>query len=79
MKKEPVAGKVSKDIKEGIDKIVKESLFLNLTQSQVIEAILEMYFKAPHNHGDKIRAWVIEKRKKYIENIKITDKQSKRK
>lgn len=64
MKNETVAAKVSKGIKEKIDKIVEESKYLRLTQSQIISEILEMYFDAKHSHGEKIRARIIERKKK---------------
>lgn len=64
MPKEAVASKVSKEIKSNLGKIVKQSEYIHLTQSQVIEAILEMYFTAPHAHGEKVRGWIIEKRKR---------------
>lgn len=64
MKKEAVAAKVSKEIKSNLNIIVDESKYLDLSQSQIIEAILEMYFNAPHAHGEKVRGWIIEKRKR---------------
>lgn len=64
MKNETVAAKVSKEVKEKIDKIVVESNYLQLTQSQVVSEILEMYFEAKHLHGEKIRGRIIERKKK---------------
>lgn len=64
MKKEAIAAKVSKEVKEKIDEIVEQSKYLGLTQSQVISEILEMYFDANHAHGDKIRGRIIERMKK---------------
>lgn len=64
MKKETIAAKVSKEIKEKIDKIIEESKYLRLTQSQVVSEILEMYFDANHAHGEKIRGRIIESMKK---------------
>jgi len=77
MKKEAIAAKVSKEVKEKIDQIVKESKYLGLTQSRIISEILEMYFDANHAHGEKIRGRMIERmkregwvREKYIEHQK---------
>ena len=64
IKKETVAAKISEKTKEKIDQIVKESEYLELTKSQVVSEILEMYFDAKHPHGEKIRGRIIERRKK---------------
>ena len=64
IKKETVAAKITENIKEKIDQIVKESEYLGLTESQVVSEILEMYFNAKHPHGEKIRGKIIEKKKK---------------
>ena len=64
MAKKAIAAKVSNEVGQGIDKIVKESAFLGLSKSQVVAEILEMYFKADHLHGDKVRGRVIEKKKR---------------
>jgi len=64
IKKETVAAKITENVKEKIDQIVKESEYLELTKSEVVSEILEMYFEAKHAHGEKIRGRIIKKRKR---------------
>ena len=64
IKKKTVAAKITEKTKEKIDQIVKESEYLELTKSEVVSEILEMYFYAKHAHGEKIRERVIKRRKR---------------
>ena len=64
IKKETVAAKITEKTKEKINQIVKESKYLELTKSEVVSEILEMYFDAKHAHGEKIRERVIKRRKR---------------
>jgi len=64
IKKEAVAAKITENVKEKIDQIVKESEYLGLTKSEVVSEILEMYFEAKHAHGEKIRGRIIERMKR---------------
>jgi len=64
IRKGTVAAKITENVKEKIDQIVKESEYLGLTKSEVMSEILEMYFEAKHAHGEKIRGRIIERMKK---------------
>ncbi|NIO23005.1 MAG: hypothetical protein GTN38_03195 [Candidatus Aenigmarchaeota archaeon] len=54
---------MDKNLVEKLDKIVKESEYLNTNRSEVIESILKAFFKSKFNHLEKSRELVIIGRK----------------
>lgn len=63
MRKVPIAEKVDVEIRDKLDEIVKESQYLDVSRSQVIEVILESFFMADIAHGERVRSAIIEKKK----------------
>ena len=55
--------RMDKNLVERLDKIVKESEYLNTNRSEVIESILKAFFKSKFNHLEKSRELVIISRK----------------
>ena len=55
--------RIDKGLAEKIDNIVKESEYLNLNRTEVIESILKAFFKSDVNHLEKSRELVIRNRK----------------
>lgn len=51
------------NLAEKLDKIVKDSEYLNISRSEVVEAILSAYFKSDIKHANKVRELVILKRR----------------
>ncbi|KXB04183.1 transposase [candidate division MSBL1 archaeon SCGC-AAA382A03] len=46
-----------------LDKIVEESKYLDVSRSEVVEAILIAFFRSDVDHGERVRELVIKKRK----------------
>ena len=63
MAKVPIAEKVDVEIRDKLDKIVKESKYLGVSRSQVIEVILKAFFTADIPHGERVRSAIIEEKK----------------
>lgn len=54
---------MDKDLIKKLDNIVNESQYLNVSRSEVVEAIIAAYFKSDARHLEKARELVIMKRK----------------
>ncbi|KXA91214.1 transposase [candidate division MSBL1 archaeon SCGC-AAA259E17] len=55
--------RIREDLTKELDKIVDESEYLDVSRSEVVEAILIAYFQSDVNHGERVRELVIKKRK----------------
>ncbi|KXB00193.1 transposase [candidate division MSBL1 archaeon SCGC-AAA259M10] len=55
--------RISEDLVKELDKIVDESEYLDVSRSEVVEAILLAYFKSNVDHEKRARELIIRKRK----------------
>ncbi|MBI5253771.1 MAG: ribbon-helix-helix protein, CopG family [Euryarchaeota archaeon] len=55
--------RIDTNLAKKLDEIVKESGYLNISRSEVVEAVLTAYFKSDASHGEKARELIILKRK----------------
>ncbi|KXA94989.1 transposase [candidate division MSBL1 archaeon SCGC-AAA259I09] len=55
--------RISEDLVKELDKIVDESEYLDVSRSEVVEAILLTYFKSDVDHEKRARELIIRKRK----------------
>lgn len=54
---------IDEKLTKELDKIVEESKYLNLSKSEVVEAVLTVFFKSDLDHTKKARELIIKKRK----------------
>lgn len=55
--------RIREDLAKELDKIVEESEYLDVSRSEVVEAILIAYFRSDVDHRERVRELVIKKRK----------------
>ncbi|KXA89461.1 hypothetical protein AKJ57_05305 [candidate division MSBL1 archaeon SCGC-AAA259A05] len=61
--------RIGEDSAKELDKVVEKSEYLDVSKSEVVEAILMAYFEPDTNHVEKARELIIRKRKgKYRKN-----------
>ncbi|KXA95337.1 transposase [candidate division MSBL1 archaeon SCGC-AAA259I07] len=54
---------IDEKLTKELDKIVEESEYLDLSRSEVVEAVLTAFFKSSVDHAKKARELIIKKRK----------------
>jgi len=53
---------LDREILREIDAIVESSKHMNISRSQVIEAILAAFLKSPFDHAEKVRGLAVRRR-----------------
>ena len=55
--------RIREDLVKELENIVEESEYLDVSRSEVVEAILIAYFRSDVDHGERVRELIIKKRK----------------